>query len=71
VNENRFGDDHLLSIDVNSLSFRKFVKEGLTKDTRNDLHRFFFWACAAVVTFSIGFYRGVIKEDHKQQVVYL
>jgi hypothetical protein len=44
---------------------------GLTKETRNELHRFFFWACAAVVTFSIGFYRGVIKEDHKQQVVYL
>ena len=26
INENRFGDDHLLSTDVTSLSFRKFVK---------------------------------------------
>lgn len=71
IKDNYYSNDNLLSIDVAHLSFRRFVREGLSQETRTDVHRFFLWLSVSVVMLAVTFYDCVIREDHKQQVVHL
>lgn len=65
LNDDYFVDDHLLSVSTSELKLGKFLRQGLSSETRTDLHRVVFWFCAATILLGLGFYQGVVVADHK------